>query len=252
MDNQDPIWNIKILVLSFFQTILVFLYDFFIGEKKINDFDKVISIAKWEEPYLEKLGVKKEKIVYIPNGIPDEFFEIKTKKGKNILFLGRISPVKNLEILIKAMKKTNLQLDIIGPVEKDYKERLERLVKTLNLSNISFKPPIYNLKEKIFLIDNYEIFVLPSKREAMPQSLIETMAREKIVISSDNTGSKEIINNNNNGFLFQIGNKEELSNIIKNIQSLNESEKKQIKIQARRTSEKFKWSKLINKLISIF
>jgi glycosyltransferase involved in cell wall biosynthesis len=57
------------------QNIIVLFYDMFIGKKTINNFDKVIAISKWEKTYLVKLGLEEEKIVYIPNGIPEEFFK---------------------------------------------------------------------------------------------------------------------------------------------------------------------------------
>jgi len=41
---------------------------------KVNKFDKVITISKWEIPFLLRLGCKREKIVHIPNSIPEEFF----------------------------------------------------------------------------------------------------------------------------------------------------------------------------------
>ncbi len=195
-------------------------YDKFYGRKVLNQFDKVITITRWEVPYLLKLGCKKEKIVYVPNAIPDKFFKFKNKKGQGLLFLGRISPVKNLETLIFAMellvkKHQDIILKIVGPYEAPYKKKLVSIIKKLGLEKrIKFYPAIYNIKKKIEIIDSSEIFVLPSKREAMPQSLVEAMARRKIVIASQNKGSEEIIKNNENGFLFSISNKKELAKII--------------------------------------
>ena len=228
------------------QTFIVNFYDKFIDPKTINKFDKIITITKWEMPYLEKLGVKKEKIVYIPNGIPEEFFKqkkAKTKKDKEVLFLGRIAPVKNLEVLIEAAKLLpNINFSLVGPSEKEYLEKLNCLMK--GLKNIKIYPPIYDLKKKIQLIDEHKIFVLPSRREAMPQVLLEAMARGKIVISSDTNGGKEIIENNKNGFLFKIGNAKELADLIKkNIRGNRGIEK-----QAEKDAEQYSWDRLINKL----
>ena len=44
-------------------------YDNYIGKKMINQFDRIITITKWEIPYLEKIGIDKAKISYIPNGV---------------------------------------------------------------------------------------------------------------------------------------------------------------------------------------
>jgi hypothetical protein len=40
----------------------------------IKEFAKIIAVTKWEMPYLSELGFKKEKIIYIPNGLSKEFF----------------------------------------------------------------------------------------------------------------------------------------------------------------------------------
>lgn len=243
---------------SFLSKLAVKFYDKFIGSKLINQFDKIIAITKWEIPFLKKLNVKNEKIIYIPNGIPNEFFKEKIKpfKGKIIIFFGRISEIKNLETLIKAFKiisrkNKSIKLKIIGPEEKSYSDKLKKLIENLDL-NIEFLSPVYDLKKKIKTLQETDIFVLPSKREAMPQSLIEAMSLGKVVISSRTQGGLEIINNGKNGFLFDIENDKDLSSIIdfslnkKNLELVNK-----IKINARKKSEEFKWNNLIKKLNKI-
>ena len=208
------------LTRTFLQNLIVKFYDLFIGRQTINKFDKILAITKWEMPYLLKLGAKKEKIIYSPNGIPEEFFSLKkqTKEENKILFLGRISPIKNLEVLIKAMdfvKNKNILLEIAGPSEKNYFIKLKNLIQELGLNNqIKFSLPIYNLKEKIAKIDSCKIFVLPSKMEGMPQSLVEAMAREKIVIGSNSLAIRDLIKDKENGFLFEFDNPKDLAKKI--------------------------------------
>ena len=235
--------------------ISVNIYDSLFGKRFLNQFDRVITITHWENKYLDKLGLNKNKIIYIPNGIPKEFFKEKVKsfKGKNILFLGRISPIKNLEVLIKAislLKNKNVKLKIIGPIEEPYGAKLVKQIKYLNIDDkIEFLPPVYDLSEKIKTMQQADIFVLPSLREAMPQSLIEAMSLGKIVIASKTEGAKEIINDNKNGLLFNIDNAEELKSKIsfcldkKNILRVNN-----IKKQSREDSRKYSWETLISKL----
>jgi len=210
----------------------------------LNKFTKIIAITKWEIPYLLKLDVKKEKIVYIPNGLPEEFFRQKKsiKPTKDVLFLGRIAPVKNLEVLLESAKLLpNISFSIVGSDEENYLKNLKELIKRENIKNIEFYPPIYNLKEKIKLIDMHKLFVLPSKREAMPQVLLETMARGKIVIASKTDGAKEIIKDKKTGLLFDIGNSEQLANLIKQ----NIHGNKIIEKNAAKEAEKYSWKKLI-------
>lgn len=237
------------LTRSFFSKISVWFYDKFIGPHVLSKFTKIISITKWEKTYLNKLGVSDEKIVYIPNGIPNEFFDGKIKNffGKKILFLGRIAPIKNLEILFSTFKKLKdkkLSLEIVGPIEQGYDE-----IRKFSGDGAVFTDAIYDISEKIKKINEADIFILPSKREAMPQSLIEAMALGKLVIASKTSGAKEIINDGENGLLFEIGSENELCEKInwvidkKNLKKIGK-----IRVQARKKSEKFKWGDLVNSL----
>ena len=240
-------------------SLIVRFYDA-VYRKTLNQFNKIIAITRWEMPYLHKLGARKDKIVLIPNGIPDEFFKTRIKKGKGVLFLGRVSPIKDIETLVKAFKlvqeRHNLQLNIVGPLEEPYGAEIVDLVKKLGLNHktkaVQFSPPVFNLKKKIKIFDSCEIFVLPSKREGMPQALIEAMARGKIVISSQNQGGKEIIKHGKNGFLFDIGNVKQLAELIDKIMNLSDKEKGRIKNQAKLSVKNLSWSKIARKIEKIY
>lgn len=232
-------------------TTAVKLYDSLIGKKTINKFDKVINISNWEVPYLTKLGLKKDKLFYLPNGVPEKFFELKQKYHKNnkILFLGRISPVKNLELAISAIKDTVYSLDIVGPSEGNYKKELENLVQSEKLSKkISFSQSIYDLNEKIKKIDSAMLFIIPSKREGMPQSLIEAMARGRVCIGSDADGIRDLIKNKSNGFIFSLKNKDSLQNLLNYISSLNKENLQSISKNSKNFASKFNWEIIISKL----
>lgn len=232
---------------SFIQKSAVRIYDRFIGPARLRDFDGVVTITRWENNILKNLGVPKEKIIYIPNGIPPEFFaQKKSKEKKKVLFLGRIAPVKDLEALIMAAKLLPaVKFELVGPAEKEYLSKL----KSLNPpKNVSFRQPVYGLKEKIKIIDSARVFVLPSKRESMPQSLIEAMAREKIVIASDNLGAKELIHDGENGFIFPIGDYKRLADLISLAMKKSHSV---VRRSARRSVEKFSWDIIIKKWDSL-
>lgn len=234
---------------SIIASLAVNLYDSIIGPLTIIKFDKVLAITRWEMPYLKKLGVKKDKIEYVPNGIPEEFFTQRKEKEQNkILFLGRISPIKDLETLIRAISfvKGNSILEIVGPAEESYLTKLKNIVGENHVGKrVIFSGPIYDLKKKIRKMDSAKIFVLPSKREAMPQALTEAMAREKIVIASNNLGSRDLIHHGKNGFLFEIGNPQDLA---KKINFALSKDLSAMKKNAYKSVEQFSWDKIIKKI----
>ena len=222
--------------------LVIKLYDLFCGKKIMNFFDKVIAICKWEKDNLLNLGCEEDRIVYIPNSLSEAFFnQEKIPEEKNrILYLGRVHPVKNLEVLIDACKLLHIQPLIVGPVEEGY-----------NLE-VDIKEPIYDVKKKIKLIDSAEIFVSPSKKESLPFGLLEAMARGKIVVATNTMGGKELIEDEKNGFLFNIGDSEGLRVILNKIREMSNEEKNKIREEAMRTSEEFRVSKIINKWDEIF
>ena len=234
-------------------SVLVKLYDSLIAPKVLNKFNKIITITRWEESFLRKLGLDKNKIAYIPNGIPKEFFKQKKAREQNkILFLGRVSPLKSLQTLIRAMsliKNEKIKLEIVGPAEKEYITFLKELISKNNLDKrVSFSEPIYDTKKKIKKLDSARIFVLPSKREGMPQSLIEAMSRGKIVIASNTHGSTEIIEDGKNGFLFKTGDAKSLSSKLNlAIRSKNQ----RLRQNAKKSVERFEWNKVAKTIVRL-
>ncbi len=239
---------------SLLAKLAVKFYDKFIGPKTLNKFDKILTISHWEIPFLLNAGVNKNKIVYIPNGIPEEFFtKKKTEKTENkILYLGRVAPKKKLETLIKAisyLKDKKIKLEIVGPREKDYYEYLLKIIKTEGVQDrIEFSESIYDIKNKIKKIDSAKIYVLPSRVEGMPQSLIEAMARERIVIGSNSLAIRDLIKDNENGFLFEFNNPKDLA---KKINDALEQKDNRIQKNAKRSVEQFNWNKIIKKIVEV-
>ncbi|MEI6059000.1 MAG: glycosyltransferase, partial [archaeon] len=111
---------------------------------------------------------------------------------------------------------------------------------------------VFELKKKIAIIDSHEYLVLPSKTEAMPQTLIEAMARGKIVVSSDTLGAKEIITDQKNGFLFKNGDSKGLEKILIHLEKMPNVKKAEISKNAISSSRRFGWNKLIKDLEDLF
>lgn len=229
-------------------------YDKFLGRVTLKQFTKIIAITNWERTALKALDVPEEKIIYIPNGIPEIFFTQKpsTEDKQKILYFGRLAPVKDLETLIRAfalMKNKAATLELAGPAEASYASKLKTLIARLNLTHrVIFTPAIYDLKQKIMKFDSARIYILPSKREGMPQSLIEALARKKLVIASNNLGARDLITHGKNGFLFPIGDYHALASLLDKTLSLPPKQTIKIKNTAYASVKQFAWKKLIDQL----
>jgi glycosyltransferase involved in cell wall biosynthesis len=91
--------------------------------------------------------------------------------------------------------------DDLSGRERKYKNKLIRSVKELGLNDkISFSGHCDNIKE---VINEIDILVHPAINEPFGRVLIEAMAMEKPVVAYNCGGPKEIIVNNETGFLIE-------------------------------------------------
>lgn len=140
----------------------------------------------------------------------EEIDEAFIKKKKYILAVGRLTKQKNFIFLINCFaeiikKFKDLQLIIIG--EGEQYNLLKEVIEKNNLTNsiflIGYKKNVYKYYDKCLF------FVLSSLWEDPGFVLIEAFASNTLVLSSNcPNGPKEIINNENNGFLFRTNNKD--------------------------------------------
>jgi len=170
-------------------------------------------------------------LIEIPNYIQipgKQSVEIKNQ----LLFLGRINPLKNIDLLIKAFGKLpseialNFKLKIAGEAlleyEQQYLKYLRSLIKDLQLdNNIEFIGGVYgNQKEKL-LAESY-CLVLPSKSENFGNVVIEALCQGTPAIVTKNA-PWEIIEKKKAGYWI----KPEIENItlaLKKIIKLNPTE----------------------------
>ena len=189
-------------------------------KKEIKRIPHFIAVSKNIEEELKKRGARNVNV--IPNGISDKWFNIPNKgiEGR-ILFVGRVIPIKAIEVLINAMKTMKEQLPIVhlhivGPVsDKDYKRKLDDLIVKMALQNeVTFTGP----KSGSELENEYSecsVFVLPSKSESNPIVLLEAMATGKPIIATNVGGIPEMLDDGKEGFLIEFGNIEKMAEKIK-------------------------------------
>ena len=185
--------------------------------------DRVVANSKATKERLENLGVnsQKIKIVYPRLDLPPDLLDFarETNGVFHILFVGYCTPVKEVDVLIKAMgllKDKAVHLHIVGETNRDllYFDRLKNMVRQLGLEK---KVVFHGRLEGVELSMQYKnahIFVNASRREGYGRVFIEAMHFGLPVIGANEGGAKELIINGINGFLFQPGNAENLAEKI--------------------------------------
>jgi L-malate glycosyltransferase len=168
------------------------------------------------------------KCYVIPNGIDDYWHEnalIKKDnsgyKGVKLLFIGLINKNKNLKTVMQACQLLNsrgynVSLEVIGdgPLETQCKE----LSSKLNMEKtIIFHGYLTDMQSITRIMDNCDIFVMPSFKETFGLVYIEAMTRGIPIIYSEGQGIDGFFKNGEVGYSVDPKNLEMLCSVINKI-----------------------------------
>ena len=136
-----------------------------------------------------------------------------------IICPANLIPVKGHPFLIKSLapliQKNKVQLLLAGKGETTYTEELHKLCSELGISdNVQF---LGYRNDILSLMTNSDVIVLLSKREGMPNVIIEAMGIGSIVVATNVGGIPEIIKNNENGFLVEYNDEINFREIVQKI-----------------------------------
>ena len=190
----------------------------------------IVNSIEFKKRFNKTFNVKS---ICIYNPIVKEKIKIKIKNKNNsilkIISVGRLTEQKDHLTLLKAfkilLKIKRAKLYIVG------KGHLLSSLKNFVLNN-DLKKNVFFLGYKnsiLNYLNSSDLIVLSSKYEGLPNCLVEAQMQKINIISSDCfTGPKEILMNGKAGFLFCVGDFNELSKILINF---NKKGKKEINMR---------------------
>jgi len=139
-------------------------------------------------------GINKAPVAIIPNGVKlpllsnkTDQYEVEKKQGfSTLLFFGRITPKKGIDILLKAWSAIykvfpTWNLVIAGTDERGYRKKMENLANGLYLERVQFTGPAYG-DDKFKIYRSAQLFVLPTHNENFGMTVAEALAHELPVI----------------------------------------------------------------------
>jgi glycosyltransferase involved in cell wall biosynthesis len=233
----------------------------------VNRARKVILLSKSLIPTAEELRVKQNRMAVVPSGMDPTHFsserpEIKekTQRLKNELdlndkivlgYLGRLTPVKGLEVLFSAVRQIQDEyprLTILVVGDGALRKNLEVIASKLKIRTIfaGWKQdtvPYYSLMD---------IFVLPSFSEGLANVLLEAMAMGKAVVATKVGGNPDIVSSGENGFLVTAGDSKSMASALR---QLIEDEKLRKSIAAKnrqKIEECFSWMATAEKMERVY
>jgi len=167
-------------------------------------YDRVIVFSELQAEVLERLGVRRERLAVIPNGVDiDLWAPAPTTPGpllsdlrrryagrRVFLYMGRITTEKNLEALLKAwrlVRPAGCVLVIVGdgPLRASLQNPGEPDVEWWGFEA--------SLERRIALLQLAEVFLLPSLVEGLSLALLEAMAAGTACVATDAGADGEVL-----------------------------------------------------------
>ena len=187
-----------------------------------NNSDGNIFISNELKNNVERMITNNENIVIYNPVISKDFYEKSNEKIDNFLkskelwvTASRLEHQKGLDIFFNSLEELlairDFEVLVLGTGSKfnEYKSKYSNLP-------ISF---LGNVKNPLKYLKISDVFVFPSRREGLGNSLIEAQILGLSIISSDcPSGPKEIIELFSNGKLFKSDDIEDFKNVAKNLE----------------------------------
>lgn len=226
--------------------------------------DKIILASPSCQSIIPKTALKKCKLIY--NAIDTELYKrakydesilqyFKIPNGsKIVLFVGYLSKRKGVDILVDAVKIisdkiSNIYFILVGDVSntsRDFVADTKKRIKDLQIDDkIIFAGFRNDIPAMMKICD---VFILPSRNEACPISLIEAMASGKPIISTNVGCVNDLLDNGKAGIIISSESPYELSNAILDL--INNKEKciELSNYAARRAEDLFSIKKFIQSI----
>lgn len=243
-----------------------------LGWQIYNHYYNLCDYVTCPTPTMRRILLRRairRKIMIAPNGVDIDRFKPSKRlrekfrerlglsnRNKVVMFSGRLSFEKSVEVLILAFKRLircepEAILLILGGGPQEYP--LIRLVKEIGIEkhvfflgrikhNDKLIPEIYNASD---------VFVLPSAFETQGLSVLEAMACGKTVIATNTGGVVDMIEDKKSGILVRFNDIHELTNALRNT-LMDDQKRLQIGKIARKTAETYSLRLTTRKLIEIY
>ena len=232
--------------------------------KNLNSYKAIASTSYCMAKEIERYLLKNQQIYITPFGVDIEKFKnLNLEREKNKIVIGTVKtlePKYGIEYLIKTVKELEkiIEKEIFEKVEvKIYgkgrlREKLENLTKELKIEGkIKFKGFILN-SEVPKAINEMDIFVIPSLEESFGVAAVEAMACEVPVIVSNADGLKEVVVDNETGFVVPKMDYRKMAEKIK-VLIENDKLKNQLSKKGReRVIRLYNWDNNIEEILKIY
>lgn len=173
----------------------------------------------------------------------DESFFLEKLNGKDyFLFFGSLGRLKGVDIIADDIyeilrRHKNYYFVFVG---KDMGYKNSSMIDYVRNNAKEFSSRVLYFEsikhEKLFpVIRNSRVVILPSRIDNLPNTLIESMSLGKIVVGTYDGGFDQLIEDEKNGFLFNVGDSVRFLEVLNRIVQMDEQETLKYEEEAKRS-----------------
>ena len=185
----------------------------------LNLCDLMIVLSQSWKKYFAGIGVAEENICVLNNIVfpPDNTVNKKADNKLHLLFLGEIGKRKGIYDLLNVMtaNKEYFKDKVILRVGGNLADGdINAVIAENDLSSFVKYEGWVSGAKKTECLEWADVYILPSYNEGLPIAILEAMSYSYPVISTNVGGIPEILRSNENGFLIEAGNLEQMQDAI--------------------------------------
>jgi glycosyltransferase involved in cell wall biosynthesis len=184
----------------------------------LRRFDRVIVLSSHYEALLARNGIQREKLVRIPSGFdPSSVHAVDADPAFAAGYLGRLSDEKQVEVFLGAIQRLvarGCQEKFLIAGDGPLRESLRARIESSGLSG-QVEMSGYLLRDQFF--SKIRTFVLPSRIENLPYTILESMAAGRPVVASRVGGVPDLVEDGKTGLLVPSGDEASLADALESL-----------------------------------
>ncbi len=231
-------------------------------------FDLLLAVSQATKDEMVTAGIPGSKITVLYNGIDAEAWspqcaseslrtEFKISSETPVIgYVGRLMPEKDLTTWLRAASMVAKQFPkacfvLVGEGRDETTlQELKDLATSLDIADRVIFPGYRRNLQPVYA--SFNLFVLSSLREGLPNSILEAMALGLPVVTTDVAGAKELVAHGKTGFVVPQGDPERMAQAMLDILSNEDTRKLMGKAGRLRIEQEFSFQQRLNKIEDLY
>jgi glycosyltransferase involved in cell wall biosynthesis len=241
------------------------IFDRIFGDRVLRDAGRFVAVSEYEVRQYAEMGIEQDKVDVIYNGIDIEAFTDLPEAGafrkkyglmgnKLVLYLGRITPRKGIDFLVKAfsmLDASDASLVIAGN-DMGFKREVDTIARGKGVSARIIFTGLLTGRDKLSAYRDADVLVHPAIHEIFGLVPFEAMMCGTPVIVADNCGCGEIIGNEGIGYLVKYNDLEGLRDRITEVLACTPDAHERSKRGRAFIANNLTWNSIGNKYAALY